>query len=107
MLGLGTVSFVPYLLPSARGAFYSAQDTGKALGEAGEGRGLPGKWSLNEALPCAVAFLGLINISGMCLYLNSPGLIQNPRRVTCLGAFQLCNLALAKALTFVINMTCF
>ncbi|OWK53388.1 hypothetical protein RLOC_00009566 [Lonchura striata] len=61
------LSFMLYLLPSAHGAFYSAQDTGKVLGEGGEGRELPGKWSLNEALPCAVAFLGLINISGMCL----------------------------------------
>lgn len=74
---------------------------------AGEGRGLPGKQTLNQALSCAMAFLELINISGVCLYLSSPGLIKNPQTVICLGAFQLCHQALAKALTFVINMTCF
>lgn len=79
----------------------------KHLEMAGEGRGLPENQPLNEALPCAVTFMGLINISGMCFYRNSPGLIENPRTVPCLGAFQLCHQALAKALTFVINMTCF
>lgn len=79
----------------------------KHLEMPGEGRGLPGKQSLNQALPCVVTFLGLINISGMCLYLNSPGLIKNPWTVPCLGAFQLCHQALAKALIFVINMTRF
>lgn len=79
----------------------------KHLEMAGEGGGLPGKWSLNQALPHAVAFLGLINISGMCLYLSSPGLIQNPRTVTCRGAFQLCHRALAEAPALLINTACF
>lgn len=79
----------------------------KHLEMAGEGGGLPGKRSLNQALPHAVAFLGLINISGMCLYLSSPGLIQNPRTVTCRGAFQLCHWALAKAPALLINTACF
>lgn len=78
----------------------------KHLEMAGEG-GLPGKWSLNQALPYAVAFLGLINISGMCLYLSSPGLIQNPRTVTCRGAFQLYHRALAEAPALLINTACF
>lgn len=73
----------------------------------GEGRRLPGKCFLKQALPCAVPFLGLIDTHGRCLYLNSAGLIKNPPTVTCLGASQLCHRALAKALTFVINMTCF
>lgn len=79
----------------------------KHLEMAGEGRGLPGKCSLEQALPCAVPFLSLIHTHGRCLYLSSPGLIKNPRTVTCLGALQFCHQALAKTLTFVINMTCF
>lgn len=101
-------SFRPHLLPSARGALLCCTGRWKKhLEMAGEGGGLPGKWSLNQALPHAVAFLGLINISGMCLYLSSPGLIQNPRTVTCRGAFQLCHRALAEAPALLINTACF